>query len=127
MSWNQNEYDEMTKALRATLDERPARGKLAHIASFDIEGVIQFFEQQAKTAPERLPEAPWERNVNGSSKCKCGECDGAGWIYVEDKGVKFCDARLSRSGQSKAKSRESDEAKSDSDRLDLKAIFQKRG
>ena len=127
MSWNQNEYNEFTKALRATLDEPPVRGKLTHIASFEMEGVIRFFEQQAKTAPESLPEAPWERCVNASPKCECGECDGAGWIYVEGKGVKFCNARSSRSGQSKGRPRESGETKSDSDRLDLKAIFQRRG
>ncbi|HEX5733998.1 MAG TPA: hypothetical protein VF131_14280 [Blastocatellia bacterium] len=121
MGWNQNNYDEVTKALEATLDEQPAKGKLNRIASFDLVGLAQFFERMAKTAPESLPEAPWERNTKGSSKCTCGECDGAGWIYVEGKGVKPCNARSNRI------SREADEAKSDVGKLDLREIFPERG
>jgi hypothetical protein len=121
MDWNQNNYDEVTKALEATLDEQPTKGKLTRMASFDLEGLARFFEKMAKTAPESLPEAPWERNINGSSKCGCGECDGAGWIYMEGKGVKPCNARSSRS------LRDSDKAKSDIDGLDLREIFPERG
>lgn len=121
MSWNQNNYDEVTKALDATLDEQPAKGNLTRIASFDLEGLAQFFEQMSKIAPESLPEAPWERNTKDSFKCGCGECDGSGWIYVEGKGVKFCDTRSSRG------SRASDEAKADIDKFDLREIFPERG
>lgn len=117
MSWNQNNYEEVTKALEATLEERSVKGKLTRIESFDLAGLAEFFERMARTAPESLPEAPWERNTKGSFKCRCGECDGSGWIYVEGKGVKFCDARSSRS------SRESDEAKPNSNGLDLREIF----
>jgi hypothetical protein len=120
MSWKQNDFDEVTEALEATLDEQPAKGKRTRVASFNLAGLKQFFDEQAKTAPESLPEAPWERNVNSSPKCNCGECDGAGWIYVEHKGVKVCDARSRRS----SRPRELGEAESDRDRLDLSAIFQ---
>jgi hypothetical protein len=123
MSWNQNEYDEVTKALEATLDERPAKGKLTPIKSFNLAGLVQFFEQRARTAPESLPEAPWQRNVNSSPKCNCGKCGGAGWIYVDGKAVKFCNARSSRSDKSK----ELGEAESDRNRFDLGTIFQERG
>ena len=120
MGWKQKEFDEVTEALEATLDEQPAKGKLIRIHSFNLEGLAQFFEEMARTAPESLPEAPWERNTIGSSKCRCGECDGSGWIYVEGKGVKFCDARSNR------RSRGTDEAKPNSNGLDLREIFPER-
>jgi hypothetical protein len=122
MRRKQNEYGEVTKALEATLDERQDKGNLTRIATFTIEGLVQFFEEKAKTAPENLPEAPWERNVNSSPKCNCGECDGAGWVNVEGKGVKFCDARSRRSGKSK----ELGKTESDLDRYNFSAIFEER-
>ena len=124
MTWKQKEFHEVTKALEGTSREGHAKSNLIPIASLGIERLIRLFEEKAKTAPEYLPEAPWERNISGSPKCDCGECNGSGWIYMEGKGVKFCLRDSSRSGQSRGRSGEDVPSR---DRLALSDIFKRRG
>lgn len=123
MGWKQKEVDEVPEAQEATLDEGSSKGNLTPIALLGMERFIKLFEERAKNAPESLPKAPWERSVNVSPKCGCGECDGAGWVYVEGKGVKLCQAQSSRSGKSKGHSKELVEGASDKGRFDFRAIF----
>lgn len=123
MTWKQKEFHEVTKALEDSSKERPAKGNLAPIASLGIKKLIKLFEEKARTAPEYLPEAPWERNTSGAPKCDCGECDGSGWIYMEGRGVRFCGRPSSRSSQLRGRS----EGGLGRDRLDLSAIFKRRG
>jgi len=123
MGWKQKEVDEVTNTQEATLDEGSSKGNLTPIALLGIERLIKLFEERARNAPESHPEAPWERSVNGSPKCGCGECDSAGWVYIEGKGVKLCQAQSSRSGRPTGHAKELAEGASDKGSLDFRAIF----